>query len=90
MPVEWWQENLIEGTVGVRAVTDVEEFKNAFLALLKASIALDLKLMEWKSHLKCPGAGAVTKVTYIHYCVVSMVKTRVPQDSVCTLNGKIT
>lgn len=88
--MKWWQENPIEGTVGVRAVTSVEEFKDAFMALLIVSSALDLKLIEWKSHLKFLGAGATVKFTYIHYYFISRVKAWVPEDSICTLNGKIT
>lgn len=88
--MKWWQENPIEGTVGVWAVTGVEEFKDASMALLIVSSALDLKLIEWKSHLKSLGAGATVKFTYIHYCFISRVKAWVLEDSVCTLNGKIT
>lgn len=88
--MEWRQENTIEGTVGVRAVTGVEEFKDALLALLKVSSALDFQRLEWKSRLKFPGAGAVVEFTYIYDPVVSMVKTWVPEDSICTLNRKIT
>lgn len=88
--MKWWQENPIEGTVGVRAGTGVEELKDALPALLIVSSALDLKLIEWKSPLKFLSAGATVEVTYIHYRLVSRVKAWVPEDSVCTLNGKIT
>lgn len=87
--MRWWQENPIEGTLGVRAVTGVEEFKDASLALPIVSSALDLKLTEWMNHCKSPGAGATVEVTYIHYCLISRVKAWVPEDSICTLNGKI-
>lgn len=88
--MEWWQEYPIEGTVGVRAVTGVEKLKDAFLASLKITSALDLKLLEWKYHLKSLGAGALIKVTYIHYSCVSRVETWITERSICTLNGKIT
>lgn len=88
MSLEWRQENPIEGAVGVRAVTCVEKLKDALLALLKVSSALNLQLMELKSLLIFLGAGAVLKVTNVHYPVVSMVKTRVPENFVCLLNGK--
>lgn len=88
MSSEWRQENLIKGAVGVRAVTCVEELKDALLALLKVSSALNLQLLEFKYLLVFLGARAVSKVTNVHYPVVSMVKTRVPEDFVCLLNGK--
>lgn len=76
MPLKWQQENPIEGTMGARAVIDTEE--------LKAPSPLDLQVLDWRHHLTFPGAGAVWKVTYVHYPVVSTVKTRVPEGSVCT------
>lgn len=44
--MERWQEDAIEGTLGVRAVAVVEEFEDALPALLVVSCALDLKLIE--------------------------------------------
>lgn len=71
-------------------MTEVEELKDAFLALLIISSTLDLKLIEWKSPLIFLGAGATVEVTYVHYCLVSRVKAWIPEGSVCILNGKIT
>lgn len=84
MFIRLWQgqENFIEGTVGVRAVTVVEESKDTFLALLIVSSAVDLQLEEWKSRLIFLGAGAAGKVTYVHYPAVSTVETRVTDGSI--------
>lgn len=91
IPLEWWQENPIEGTLGVRAVTGVEELQDALMALLIVSNTLDFKLLEWKSHLKSLGAGGLVKVTYVHYLLISGMKAWVPENFVtCNLNGKIT
>lgn len=45
--MERWQEDTIEGTLGVRAVAGVEELKDALVALLVVSSALDLELIKW-------------------------------------------
>lgn len=66
----------------VRAVTVVEESKDTFLALLIVSSAGDFQLKEWKSRPVCLGAGAVGKVTYVHYPPISPVETWVIDDSV--------
>lgn len=44
--MERWQEDAVEGTLGVRAVAVVEELEDALLALLVVSSALDLKLIK--------------------------------------------
>lgn len=44
--MERWQEDAIEGTLGVRAVAVVEELEDALLALPVVPSALDLKLIE--------------------------------------------
>lgn len=84
MFVRLWQgqENFIEGTAGVRAVTIVEESKDTFLALLIVSSAVDLQLDEWKNQLIFLDAGAVGKATYVHYPAVSFVETRVIDGSI--------
>lgn len=46
-PMERWQEDAIEGTLGVRAVAVVEELKDALVALFVVSSALDSKLIKW-------------------------------------------
>lgn len=45
-PMERWQEDAIEGTLGVRAVAVVEELKDALVALFVVSSALDSKLIK--------------------------------------------
>lgn len=45
--MERWQEDTIEGTMGVRAIAIVEELEDALLALFVVSSALDLKLIKW-------------------------------------------
>lgn len=45
--MERWQEDAIEGTLGVRAVAVVEELKDALVALFVVSSALDSKLIKW-------------------------------------------
>lgn len=75
MSLKFRQENIIEGTAGVRAVTDVEESKDTFLTFLIVSSAVDLQLLGWENRLFFLGAGAVVKVTYVHYPAVSTVKT---------------
>lgn len=71
-------------------MTSVEEFNDTLLAFFKVSNALDFKLMEWKTILKFPCAGAVVNVTYIHYPAISMVKTWVLDGPIGSLHGKIT
>ena len=93
IPLGGWQENPIEGTAGVRAVTGVKELKDASPALSIVSSATDFKFREWKkwkSRLKSPGAGSVIKVTHVHFPPVSRVKAWVTDGSICTLNRKIT
>lgn len=80
--MEWWQENPIEGTLGVRTVTGVEEIKDAFFAFLIVSSTLDLQLIKWQSLLESLGTGSLVKFTHIHYLLISRVKAWVPENSV--------
>lgn len=82
VPLRWWHENLIEGALGVRAVTGIEELEDALCTLLIVSSTIDLKLIKWQSLFKSLGAGRLVKLSYIHKLLITKVKAWILEDSI--------